>query len=134
MDIEEIMELYGEEPHDKSGELTPDQVELRLTEYFAQVYAEGTVERFEPGQLIWLKNPSLAPKRVTDRPIPFLGYLAEPVDWSTRARIDGGFAAARVSDCRVLVLGVPNRVFCELEDSREYTATRPIKPASPSAD
>lgn len=124
-----LAEMMGAMKGDESPGLTDEQQITRLEEYFAQVFATEP-ERFEPGQIIWHKNPQLSDKRSADQPHIFLGYLDEPIkalDHVEGVRALFSPASTDVLDARIGCLpGSTGTTFCTyFLDSRYFTATKP---------
>lgn len=106
--------------------LTDEQQIIRLQEFFAQVY-EHEPERFEPGQIIWQKNPSLSTTKICGHPTAFIEYLDKPVFGTDVIRDPSDLRAIGSGcrcDCRIGIIW--QGCFCVyLMDSREYSSTKP---------
>lgn len=106
--------------------LTDEQQISRLQEFFAQVYEQET-ERFEPGQIVWQKNPPLSTTKGAEQPHIFIEYLDDPIRGTDLVRqLDDmkTIGSGDVNDCRIGVLLYGH--FCVyLMDSRAYSATKP---------
>ena len=109
--------------NDEPG-LTAEQQITRLTEFYAQVFG-AEPERFEPGQIVWHKNPPLATSKGSADPHLFIGYLPEPIECSKLMHEPadvGSSAAAMIVDCRVASI-FHGHFTPHLMASRELTAT-----------
>lgn len=107
--------------------LTDEQQITRLQEFFAQVYA-AEPERFEPGQIIWHKNPAAADFRDADGPHMFISYLDRSVagvDCISRVDDFGDNTTTRVMDCRIAKILRGEKFVVHLQESRSFTATKP---------
>lgn len=107
--------------------LTAEQQITRLQEFFAQVYA-AEPERFEPGQIIWHKNPAAADFRNAEDPHMFIGYLDQPVSGlglMKEPKDVGSNLITRVMDCRIANIQRGETFAVYMHDSRVFTATKP---------
>lgn len=126
MNLAQLTAAFGGD-NDEGPGLTDEQQITRLQEYFAQVYAVEP-ERFEPGQVIWHKNPELADIRTAGQPSIFVGYLGEVIDPSrgiTEPDEFYGNAATGTLDATMLVLRHDDSAGRYFIDTRFYTATKP---------
>lgn len=127
-----LADLLGAADDETGPGLTDDQQIARLTEYFAQVYGQAR-ERFEPGQIIWHKNPAAAEINGADAPHMFIRYLDAPIDGASRftnARDLFSMIATARLDCVIASIRDGEGVFAEhLMDSSRYTAIGPNKPS-----
>lgn len=127
MNLAEMMMAAGRDCEDDEPGLTDDQQITRLQEYFAQVYA-AEPERFEPGQIIWHKNPELADVRRAEAPRIFVGYLPTPIrpaSGITDVHEFGSNSATKVLDATFVVLDGDGEASEHFIDTRFYTATKP---------
>lgn len=110
----------------KGPGLTHEQQITRLSEFYAQVY-DAEPERFEPGQIVWHKNPELADSKGAGDPHLFVEYEDKPLlgrDYARNLSDLYGNAIADRLDCVVLKLsGSTASTF--FMDSRRFTATAP---------
>lgn len=122
-----LADLLNSADRDDSPGLTDEQQITRLTEFYEQVHAIAP-ERFEPGQIVWLRCGMAHPLRYPDAPRLFLGYLETPIRGVNHINdiVDlGASNAALVMDCRILAVANDDGVVVEVHaDSRNFTATR----------
>lgn len=119
-----LASLSGNAPEPQR--LSPDLEIANLRNVFEHLIEGKAGPRFEPGQILRHRFPSLCSSRFGDGHAIFIRYLSKPIcglDYAKTAEELAGFKASREYDCIMGFLDqeTPEVVFITyLQDSREW--------------
>lgn len=121
-----LASLSGNAPEPQR--LSPDLEIANLRNVFEHLAEGAAAPRFEPGQILRHRFPSLSTSRFGEGHAIFIRYLSKPIcglDYAKTAEELTGFKASREYDCIIgfLEQETPEAVFVTyLQDSREWRA------------